>query len=146
VLQWLAVGVFINSVAQVPFALVQGVGKPDLTAKLHLIELPAYLAALWWLTRTHGIEGAAIAWTARAIVDALVLFVLAKRFLPARVPLGSQTILVAVLALASLAIATVLQGLVLKGVFLLLTILSFALCAWFLVLSPEDRNFARGFL
>ena len=53
VLQWLAVGVFINSVAQVPFALVQGVGKPDLTAKLHLIELPAYLATLWWLTRTH---------------------------------------------------------------------------------------------
>src|SRR5882762_9607507 len=145
VLQWLAVGVFINSVAQVPFALVQGVGKPDLTAKLHLIELPAYLATLWWLTRTHGIEGAAIAWTARAIVDALVLFVLAKRFLPARVPLSSQTILLAVLALASLAIATVLQGLVLKGAFLLLTILSFALCAWFLVLSPEERKLALRF-
>ena len=145
VLQWLAVGVFINSLAQVPFALVQGVGKPDLTAKLHLIELPAYLATLWWLTRRHGIEGAAIAWTARAIVDALVLFVLAKRFLPARVPLSSQTILLAVLALASLAIATVLQGLVLKGAFLLLTILSFALCAWFLVLSPEERKLALRF-
>jgi O-antigen/teichoic acid export membrane protein len=143
VLQWLAVGVFINSLAHVPFAMVQGVGRPDLTAKLHLIEMPAYLAALWWLTKTYGIEGAAIAWAARAGVDALVLFVLARRFLPARVPLSSQTILLAVLALVSLAIATVLQGLVLKGVFLLLTILSFALCAWFLVLSPEERSLAQ---
>ncbi len=62
VLQWLAVGVFINSLAQIPFALVQGAGRPDLTAKLHLIELPLYLLALWWLTsrtawkerRSHG--------------------------------------------------------------------------------------------
>src|SRR6266852_1839290 len=69
VLQWLAVGVFINSLGQVPFAMVQGVGRPDLTAKLHLIEVPAYLAVLWWLTKTHGIEGAAIAWTARAAAD-----------------------------------------------------------------------------
>ena len=36
VLQWLAVGVLFNSVAQVPFALVQGAGRPDLTAKLHV--------------------------------------------------------------------------------------------------------------
>ena len=144
VLQWLAVGVFINSLAYVPFAMVQGVGRPDLTAKVHLIEVPAYLAALWWLTKTHGIEGAAIAWTARTSVDALVLFVLARRFLPARVAFSPQTILLVVLALASLAIATVLQGLVLKGVFLLLTILSFSLCAWFLVLSPEERKLAQG--
>lgn len=144
VLQWLAVGVFINSLAHVPFGMVQGVGRPDLTAKLHLVEVPAYLAALWWLTKTHGIEGAAITWTARAGVDALALFVLARRFLPVRVPFSSQTILMAVLALASLGLATVLQGLVLKGVFLLLTILSFSLCAWFLVLSPEERKLARG--
>ncbi len=143
VLQWLAVGVFINSLGQVPFAMVQGVGRPDLTAKLHLIEVPAYLAVLWWLTKTHGIEGAAIAWTARAAVDALVLFVLARRFLPVRVAFSPQTILLAALALATLALAAVLQGLVLKGVFLLLTILSFSLCAWFLVLSPEERKLAQ---
>ncbi len=40
VLQWLAVGVFINSLAFVPFSLLQGVGRPDITATLHLIELP----------------------------------------------------------------------------------------------------------
>jgi len=82
VLQWLAVGVFLNSLAHVPFALVQGAGRPDFTAKLHLVELPCYLLALWWLTSMYGIEGAAIAWTARAGVDALILFVMARRLLP----------------------------------------------------------------
>ena len=82
VLQWLAVGVFFNSLAQVPFALVQGVGRPDLTAMLHMAELPFYLLALWLLISIYGVEGAAIAWTARVGVDALILFVMAKRSFP----------------------------------------------------------------
>ena len=32
-----------------------------------------YLIAMWWLITSHGIEGAAIAWTLRALVDALAL-------------------------------------------------------------------------
>jgi O-antigen/teichoic acid export membrane protein len=129
----------------VPFALVQGVGKPDLTAKLHLIELPAYLAALWWLTKAHGIEGAAIAWTARATFDAIVLMVLAKRLLPVRVALSSKTVLLAVSAFVTLGLAAVLQGLVLKGFFLVVTILTFSFVAWFVLLSREERNLAQGF-
>ena len=80
VLQWLAVGVFINSLATIPFALVQGVGRPDLTAKLHLLELPFYLLGLWWLISMYGVEGAAIAWTARVAMDGAVLFGMARRF------------------------------------------------------------------
>jgi len=125
---------------------VQGVGKPDLTAKLHLIELPIYMAVLWWLTKAHGIEGAAIAWTARATVDAVVLLVLAKRLLPVRVPLGSPMILLAVAAFVTLGLAAVLQGLVLKGVFLLVAILTFSFVAWFVLFSREERNLALGFL
>ena len=146
VLQWLAVGVLVNSLAIVAAALVQGVGKPDLTAKLHLIELPAYMAVLWWLTKMHGIEGAAIAWTARAAFDALFLFIMAKQFVPARSLFGPKTIAVAALASVTLALATVPQGLVLKGVFLLLTISAFSFIAWFAVLSPEERHLAQGYL
>jgi O-antigen/teichoic acid export membrane protein len=84
VLQWLAVGVFLNCLAQVPFALVQGAGRPDLTAKLHLIEFPCYLILVCRLIATRGIEGAAMAWTLRAALDGLCLFGLASRFLPSR--------------------------------------------------------------
>lgn len=83
VLQWLAVGVLVNSLAQVPFTALQGAGRPDLTAKLHLAEVPFYLAALAWLTLRHGIEGAAVAWVVRVSVDALALFLLTARLLPA---------------------------------------------------------------
>ena len=49
VLQVLSLGVFINGVANVPFSLIQGVGRSDLTAKINLLELPAYLCVMWWL-------------------------------------------------------------------------------------------------
>ncbi|HVB86981.1 MAG TPA: flippase, partial [Candidatus Dormibacteraeota bacterium] len=94
VLQWLAVGVFINGLAQIPYSLLQGVGRPDLTAKLHLAELPAYLLVLWWLIHADGIEGAAMAWTARVFVDALVLFGMARWFLPNSAPVVGRTELV----------------------------------------------------
>lgn len=74
VLRWMAIGTLINCVAQVPFTCVQAVGRPDLTAKLHLIELPLYLLGLRWAVGVYGIEGAAVAWTARVVVDALFVF------------------------------------------------------------------------
>jgi O-antigen/teichoic acid export membrane protein len=145
VLQWLAVGVFINSLALVPFTLVQGVGRPDLTARLHLIELPLYLGLLWWLVSTGGIEGAAIAWTARVAVDALCLFGLTRRYLPDKGPMRLQTALLPAAALLILALAALLQGPIVKGLFLLGTILCFALVAWFRVLTPEERTLTQSY-
>jgi O-antigen/teichoic acid export membrane protein len=74
VLRILAVGVLINSLAQTPYALLQGVGRPDLTAKFHLLELPLYVATLFMLLGRWGIAGAALAWTLRAALDTLLLF------------------------------------------------------------------------
>jgi O-antigen/teichoic acid export membrane protein len=145
VLQWLAAGVFISCLAQVPFALVQGVGRPDLTAKLHLIELPAYLLALWWLTRMRGIEGAAIIWTARVSIDAFALFVMSKRFLPAGTYLSPQTGIVLISSLVVLTLAARVEDLIFKSIFLLLTIFAFALATWFVVFTPEERAMAHGF-
>jgi O-antigen/teichoic acid export membrane protein len=145
VLQWLAVGVFINSLALVPFTFLQGVGRPDLTARLHLIELPLYLGLLWWLVSTRGIEGAAIAWTARVAVDALFLFGLAKRHLPSKGPIRLRTAVLPAAALLILPLATLLQGPIVKGFFVLGTILSFGLVAWFRVLTPEERTLAQSY-
>jgi O-antigen/teichoic acid export membrane protein len=145
ILQWLAVGVFINSLAQVPFALVQGAGRPDLTAKLHLVELPVYLIALWWLIKTHGLEGAAIAWTGRVLFDALILFDLARRSLPAAAFLPRRTTLSMVLALLTLVLAVLPQGLVFKALFLLVSLSVFASAVWLLMLTPEERTLAREY-
>jgi O-antigen/teichoic acid export membrane protein len=144
VLQFLAVGVFANSLAQVPFALLQGVGRPDLTATLHLIELPLYLGLLWWLISTRGIEGAAIAWSARVAFDALFLFGLSRRFVP-RSPIRLQTAVLTAIALGILALAALLHGPIVKGLFLFGTILCFVLVMWFRILSPEERTLTQSY-
>src|ERR1700760_80898 len=100
VLQWLAIGIFINCLSSASFAVVQGVGRPDLTAKLHLLELPLYLAALFYLIKTRGIEGGAIAWTGRVAIDAFLLFALAHHLLPVRSTIKLQTPLLAASTLA----------------------------------------------
>jgi len=81
VLQWLAIGVLANGLATLPFAFVQGAGRADITGKLHLIELPFYLVAVLLLTKYFGIEGTAIAWTLRVIVDCALLFGAVERLL-----------------------------------------------------------------
>jgi len=68
------VGVLVNSLAQVPYAQIQAFGRPDLTAKFHLIELPLQVALVWALVTTWGIAGAALAWSIRITVDAVFLF------------------------------------------------------------------------
>ncbi len=81
VAQILCAGVFVNSLAHLPYSLLQAAGRADLTAKLHLAELPLYAAALAWLVPAYGINGAALAWTGRCIVDAALLFLFAHRHL-----------------------------------------------------------------
>jgi O-antigen/teichoic acid export membrane protein len=78
-LQILACGVFVNSLALIPLVLVQGLGRPDLTAKFHLLELPLQVVLVWALVRAWGVPGAALAWTLRVALDAALLFGAAAR-------------------------------------------------------------------
>lgn len=77
--QILAVGVLINSAAHVPYGLLQSAGRPDVPARLNLIEFPIHIAASWILIDRFGIPGAASAWTLRAALDAFLLFAAAAR-------------------------------------------------------------------
>jgi O-antigen/teichoic acid export membrane protein len=72
-LQWLAVGVAVNAMAMVPFWLLYGIGRPDVCAKFHLVELALYVPALLLLLGRLGITGAALAWTGRVTLDAVLL-------------------------------------------------------------------------
>lgn len=81
ILQIFAIGVFTNSLANMPYALLQASGRPDLTAKVHLIEAPCYIGALIWAIRAHGLVGAALAWTVSLSIEAAVLFFLLRGFL-----------------------------------------------------------------
>lgn len=75
----LAVGVFINSFGHIAQASIQGAGRPEWTAKLHLVELIFYVPYLWWLTVKFGIVGAAFAWVIRVIISTTCLTILSMR-------------------------------------------------------------------
>jgi O-antigen/teichoic acid export membrane protein len=75
----LNVAVFLNALAFVFSALVEGVGRPDVIAKYHLAELPVYLAVLIALAGAYGIVGAAAAWLLRMAWTVPVFVFIAAR-------------------------------------------------------------------
>lgn len=139
-LQWLAIGVFANGIATLPFALLQGAGRADITGKLHLLELPFYLITVWYLTKYFGIEGTAVAWTLRAIVDCALLFWSVERLLGRISRL--KTVLagtgsVAVVFSVSMACVTLPQ----KIVALAAEGILYVLVTWSVLLGAEERSF-----
>ncbi len=79
VAQLLSIGVLINSFGYIPYSVIQAAGRPDITAKIHLCELPLYLAYLKFLLPIYGIKGAALAWIIRASISTVVLAFVANR-------------------------------------------------------------------
>lgn len=69
----LCLGVFANAIGSMYYALLHAKGRADLTAKLHLIELPFYIFFLTFLLHQFGLVGAAWAWVARMFFDAIAL-------------------------------------------------------------------------
>jgi O-antigen/teichoic acid export membrane protein len=79
--QILAIGVFLYGFNQPSFNLIQASGRADITAKLHLLELPVYLFLLWTFIKIFGLSGAAIAWLVRIIIDTIALNIIAMRLI-----------------------------------------------------------------
>lgn len=100
-LQIFAFGMLVNCLAHVPFTLIQGAGSARLTATIHAAQLPFFLLALWWLTTTHGVIGAAFAWLLRILVDTALMFAASAPLLgkSARHMVGPPAWLMATLAL-----------------------------------------------
>ena len=139
VARFLAVAVLINSMAHVPFTHLQSVGRPDLTAKFHLMELPVYLVALFFLAHHFGITGVAVAWLLRILVDSFLLFWFSFRLLPECRFIVTRLPLMIAGALAFSLVAALIAGLAVKivvvcGVFLSVPAL------WFWMLTPAERN------
>lgn len=84
VLRILAVGVAANGMAAIPYSLLQASGRARWTATLHLMEIVPYLVLLWFAVERWGIVGAAAAWTARVVIDGLLMAWCAQLVAPLR--------------------------------------------------------------
>lgn len=72
-LQILSIAMFIGSMAQIPFTVIQSAGRSKITALIHCAEVPVFLLFLWFLTSLFGALGAAYAWLLRIVVDTLLM-------------------------------------------------------------------------
>ena len=139
VLQWLAVGVLIASLNQIGLGLVQS-SRPDLPAKLALVELPLYLGLFLLLLETYGIEGAAAAWAIRAAVEGIVLLAMVRRLSPESVAALTRMGPAAVGAAGSLLVASRLEGVGAKLALIAVLLVAFAPLAWYRILGAGERG------
>ena len=140
VLQWLAVGVFLNSLGHSPFALIQGLGRPDLTAKLHALELPLYVLLLVWLLGEFGINGVAIAWVARVALDTVLLLTVAHRLLPALATPLRQIMPLVLVPLPLFLAGAMLDGLAVKVGFYCFATVTVVSAAYLFSCSQAERQ------
>jgi O-antigen/teichoic acid export membrane protein len=141
--QWFCMGIFANGLAVTPLGFLQAVGRADLTAKFQICELPIYLVGLFFATSRFGITGAAIVWTARTSVDALLMYLASARLLPHASQIMRQQ---------GQIFGTALTGFLLIGISpgIWWRVVTFvAVATWFLLCLPrlidrEDWNDARA--
>lgn len=82
ILRILAVGIILSIWSTVPISALQAAGQVRRIALVQVTELLIYLPLLWLLIYGWGLTGLAVAWTARAGVDALLASLLLLRAVP----------------------------------------------------------------
>ena len=75
----LLIGIFFSIIVYVPNCILISSGKSDVFAKFYLFEIVPYAAFAYFLVSNFGIIGAAIAWSAREVVNALFFLYFAKK-------------------------------------------------------------------
>jgi O-antigen/teichoic acid export membrane protein len=145
-------GFLIGLVAPLCGTLLEAIGRPDVLFKLYMVEIPINAALVWFLTKRYAVNGAAMSYTLRTIIETIALWFLScylarfpmRRFLRSGVLLPFTSGLVFVPAVLFIQHANI-KSLLDHGI----TILSgIAYCAvqYRLVFDDTDRRFMVNLL
>lgn len=140
VMQVLAIAIFVNSLGQCGLTLVQALGRPDLTGKYHLAELPVYALLLWWLLPAYGILGVALAWAIRAIADAAVLLLTCPVLLPEARKAVQRILVWTAIALVTLTALAFVPTTVLRLWVFAVAAPGWVLLSWRWIFTPVERS------
>lgn len=140
VLQLLAIGVLLNGLAYIPFNFFQGIGKPHIPALANLIELPFYLLFLSLVIKQWGINGVALIWVLRILVDTLILFYLTNKIISFRHN-SSFKIVMFIFMTAALIIPFGLTDIVMKICFNIIVLFIYSSAGWKYFLTNEEKVF-----
>ncbi len=140
------IGFSLNAVAFIPFNYLQSIGRPDIPAKLHLIEFPIYVVLLFICTKSYGIMGTAVAWSIRVTVDAALNTVFMLKELkpdsdrsPLRLPLKELVILI-IFALFQSGIQLLQVHILAKVILIVSSLVSTLVITWKISLTNHERK------
>ena len=153
-LRILSIGIFFAGLAILPLALLYGSGRPDLPAKINLLQVALHIPITIVLTRTLGITGAAISMMLMRSEELILYEWATRRAIGRAIPDAAErqrraalwmcaTMLSVLLALAawlqaSSPIAAAAIGLIGIGLYVWF--------CWWRVFSPRERNAWTGML
>ena len=148
-LRLLALAFFFNGFAQVALAGVQGLGRPDLKAKLDIVQVPLYIGAAALLTMGFGITGAAVAKLLFTVIDFVVLFAFARHLgAPPLIELAwlrRHTVPAATSIFIVILVGSAMMApLALRLVTAAIAVFVLGGAFWLRVLEPADRAAVRG--
>lgn len=139
VLQWLAIFVFIIGGAVVPLVFLQGAGRPDLSARMHLLELPIHAALLYAFIKLDGIRGAAIACVFRISIDFLGMLFFSGSLLGFKAGTYGRILLPMGTAIAVLFGFHIPMPALLKFSLVLFVLVLYLYLAWSFILEQRDK-------
>lgn len=140
ILQILSVGALFNYIARVPSIFIQGMGRPDITAKFHVLELFVYLYLLFVLINLYGIVGAALAACIRMIMDFIFLHFYSVVKFKTTLELKSLLLGAIIPILFSYYISAIEIGFLQKLGMLLAGFFTIALFFWFNIFEKEFKE------
>lgn len=140
ILWWFGIGIIVNAVSFVPASFLQSRGRPDIPAKLLLVELPIYLTLLLVLLNQYGIEGAAIAWLIRTTFDLIFLFFFANSLLSTRLQFNLRFLAMVSLIVLGFVAITLNSGVLSRIVTFGFSCALFYIFSWILLFNERERS------
>jgi O-antigen/teichoic acid export membrane protein len=145
VLQLLAIGVLLNSLAAIPFNFFQGIGKASIPALVNIIELPFYLFIMWIVIKEWGINGAALIWLLRIVIDTAILFLIAQK----KVKIfhsSDYRIIIFLLLVIAIAFPLMITDSWLKVIAVIIILCGYSYISWKHLLETEEKTYMISIL
>lgn len=144
VLQLLSLGVLFNSLAYIPFSYIEGIGKPDITAKVQFYEMPLYILLLYIFIKFWGINGAAVIYAMRMLIDLFILFYMMRKLTAKKIDIKDKIknyitgfLIVIILSLFPLIIVS---NIILKFIISISFVISLYVFFWISALDNEEKE------
>jgi O-antigen/teichoic acid export membrane protein len=149
VLQILILGIMATSISAIMFANLHAIGRPDVTAKIHLLELPLQVGLTILFIKYWGLAGAAMVWSGRLICEMGILFYFnqKKRGLSFNELAGERiphlAVLLIILGITGLMINSNIEAVYGKAVLFLMLLLAGITISWIFFFDNKDKDLIK---